>query len=285
MLGTMVPSGGGSSTGPGQEVVRLGRIFDEDAGTYDEVRPTYPSELFDELVRRASLGSGSRVLEIGAGTGQATLELAKRGFEIVALEPGPNLARIATERLRAFPAARVEIQTFEEWDPPTEPFDAVVAATSFHWLDPSSRLSRCAAVLRAGGHLGIISTHHVAGGTTAFFHEVQRCYERYMPGTEPGLRLPSEDALPADPEELLHADAFGRIARLSFAREATYSSDEYTRLLMTYSGHRALHEDARKDLLECIRRLIDGRYAGRITKRYLFRLTLAERARREPTPQ
>jgi hypothetical protein len=50
----MVPIGGGASTGPEHEVVRLGRIFDEDAATYDDVRPTYPTELFDELAQRGS---------------------------------------------------------------------------------------------------------------------------------------------------------------------------------------------------------------------------------------
>jgi hypothetical protein len=127
--------------------------------------------------------------------------------------------------------------------------------------------------------LAIISTHHVAGGTVDFFDDVQRCYERHMPGTERGLRLPSEDELPGD-EELENADLFTRVHRSSYGVDETYSTEAYRRLLTTYSGHRALAEDALNGLLACIGRLIDVRYAGRITKRYLFRLTVGERRRR-----
>jgi SAM-dependent methyltransferase len=258
----------------------LGRIFDEDAATYDEMRPSYPPVLFDDLVALSSLGSGARVLEIGPGTGQATEELARRGFDILALEPGADLARIANEKLRRFPRVRVEITTFEEWAPPPEPFDAVVAATSFHWLDPRERLRKSADVLRDGGLLAIVSTHHVAGGTADFFHDVQGCYERHMPGTDPGLRLPPADRLAPDTEELERADAFGRVRQRSYVHDVTYPTASYLRLLTTYSGHRALTDAARRALLDCIGRLIDERYAGQITKRYLFRLTTAVHERR-----
>lgn len=46
--------------------MELRRIFDEDAARYDRARPGYPAELFSRIPR------GSRVLEIGCGTGQAT---------------------------------------------------------------------------------------------------------------------------------------------------------------------------------------------------------------------
>ena len=48
-------------------------------------------------------------------------------------------------------------------------------------------------------------------------------------------------------------------------------------MLMTYSGHRALERDAREDLLDCISGLIDSRFGGMVTKRYLFELAMASR--------
>jgi SAM-dependent methyltransferase len=274
-----------SSRGRSRTRRALGWIFDEDAATYDAMRPTYPSALFDDLFRLASIRPESRVLEIGAGTGQATVDLARRGSHIVALEPGPLLARIAAEKLRPFPRARIEVSTFEAWRPPDAPFDAIVAATSFHWLDPASRLTKCAEILREGGVLAIISTHHVAGGTAEFFRDVQACYERHMPGTEPGLRLPSETAIPVEDEGLEHAPAFFGVRHLDHPREETYSSEAYRRLLMTYSGHRALDQEQRSGLLDCIGRLVDDRFGGRITKRYLFRLTIARRTERSAVDQ
>jgi SAM-dependent methyltransferase len=122
--------------------------------------------------------------------------LAKRGFEIVAIELGAGLAEVARRNLAAFPAVEVVHAAFEEWPLPPAPFDAVVAATAFHWLDPEVRLDKIAAALRPGGALALIATHHVAGGDRAFFAEVQRCYETWMPGTPRGLALPDAADVP-----------------------------------------------------------------------------------------
>jgi SAM-dependent methyltransferase len=73
--------------------------FDEAAGLYDRARPGYPAALFDDLVELTGIGPGSRVLEIGSGTGQATGPLAERGCRVVAVELGPRLAAVARRNL------------------------------------------------------------------------------------------------------------------------------------------------------------------------------------------
>src|SRR5260370_38301699 len=72
-------------------------LFDQVAEYYDEARPKYPARLFDDLLTAAAVGAQPRVLEIGPGTGQATLPLLERGCSLVAVELGPRLAT----RLRA----------------------------------------------------------------------------------------------------------------------------------------------------------------------------------------
>ncbi|MBM7488941.1 tRNA G46 methylase TrmB [Micromonospora luteifusca] len=59
-----------------REVLRT--TFGQDAELYDQCRPTYPPQLFTDLATLAGLGRHARVLEIGCGTGQATLPLAGR---------------------------------------------------------------------------------------------------------------------------------------------------------------------------------------------------------------
>jgi tRNA G46 methylase TrmB len=54
--------------------------FEEVPELHDRARPTYPGPLFDDLASLGALGDGARVLEIGCGTGKATLALAGRGF-------------------------------------------------------------------------------------------------------------------------------------------------------------------------------------------------------------
>lgn len=253
-------------------------MFDEDAELYDRARPGYPARLYDDLARLAGVRSGSRVLEVGPGTGQATVPLARRGCRITAVEAGPHMAAVARRNL-AGTAAEVVTADFESWPLPGEPFDAVVSATAFHWIDPAVRTAKAADALRAGGALAVVRTQHVRGGTEAFFAEVQRCYERFDPDTQPGLRPPDADAVDGSDhaEEVAGSGRFGPTVFRRYERDLTYTSADYLRLLRTYSNHRALPEDARNGLLQCVEGLIDGRYGGRVTKRYLTELAVSHR--------
>ena len=71
---------------------RLKRTFDYDAELYDRARPSYPDEIFDDLVALCGLEPGAPILEIGCGTGKATLSLAERRVRVVCIELGENLA-------------------------------------------------------------------------------------------------------------------------------------------------------------------------------------------------
>ena len=94
----------------------LGRTFDSAADIYDAARPSYPEQLFDDLVKLAGLEAGSRLLEIGCATGKATKPLLQRGFSVVCVSSVHNLLpslaaalphpkRSQTRRRRSRPAA------------------------------------------------------------------------------------------------------------------------------------------------------------------------------------
>lgn len=251
--------------------------FDEAAELYDRARPRYPEALVDDLARAAGLGPGSRVLEIAPGTGQLTVPLAELGCRITAVELGPSLAEVARRNLRAFPLAEVTVADFERWPLPAEPFDLVVCATAFHWLDPAVTLPRAARALRPGGLLAIVTTHHVKGGTVDFFERVQRCYEQWDPATPPDLQQVDEADTATDTGELDRSEHFTDVTVRRHARDIAYTVDEYIDVLLTYSGHRALDAPSRQGLLACIRDLVETRYGGRLTKRYLHELITATR--------
>ncbi|GIE78563.1 methyltransferase type 11 [Actinoplanes philippinensis] len=257
----------------------LRTTFGEDAELYDRCRPRYPPQLFADLAELAGLGPHARVLEIGCGTGQATLPLAQRGCTVVAMDLSPDMAAIARRNLAPFPNVTVVASAFEDWQPSTGPFDAVLSATAFHWLDPDVRMIKAADLLRPAGVLGIVSTHHIAGGTNAFFADAQRCYERFDPATPPGMRLTSHDETADEAAEFERSARFGPVEFRRYDWQQTYTADEYLDLLMTYSGHRAMKPQARRDLFACIAHLIDNVHGGRITKQYRTRLALAVRTR------
>jgi SAM-dependent methyltransferase len=193
---------------------------------------------------------------------------------------GPELAAIARRNLAPYRRAHVVVADFEQWPLPAAAFDAVVVATAFHWLDPLVRVTKTADALRAGGTLALIDTDHVAGGTESFFVEVQTCHERWDPKTEPGLQLPRAADVDPRVDEFEAGRRFGPVEVRRYETDIAYSTSEYRELLLTYSGHLAMPASARVGLLDCIAALIDTRYGGRIVKRYLTSLRLANRVPR-----
>ncbi|MFE7573300.1 class I SAM-dependent methyltransferase [Streptomyces sp. NPDC057521] len=257
----------------------LRRTFDEDAELYDRARPGYPVALYDDLAELAGARRGSRVLEVGCGTGQATVPLARRGCRITAVEAGPSMAAVARRNLAG--AADVEVVTaaFESWPLPAEPYDTVLVVTAFHWIDPAVRVPKAADALRTDGALAVVRTQHVQGGTEEFFLEVQRCYEQFDPATKPGTRPPTtaEVGNADHAEEVARSGRFGPTVFRRYEHDVTYTTPQYLDVLRTYSGHRALPEPARRGLLDSIAELIDGQYGGRVTKRYLIELGVSRR--------
>ena len=118
-----------------------------DAADYAAARPGYPDEVLEAAVALAGLAPGARVLELGCGTGFATSWLAERGFEVLAVDRSAEMAAYAREALAGHPTVEVRVGDFESLAPEGGR-DAVVAATSYHWLDPVDRAARCAAHLR-----------------------------------------------------------------------------------------------------------------------------------------
>lgn len=125
------------------------------AASYGSARPAYPVVLFETLVEHGVIGPGRRVLEIGAGSGEATVELVQRGCEVVAVKPGPHLAA----RLRQVcPETQVVVSRIEDADLPARGFASIVAATSMHWVDLPEVLPRFAESLVPGGLLAVWRT-------------------------------------------------------------------------------------------------------------------------------
>jgi SAM-dependent methyltransferase len=247
-------------------------VFDEVAELYGAARPDYPEPLLEEVVRFAGLAAGARLLELGAGTGQATLGLARRGYRVVALEPGENLARIARERLAAFPGAEVVVSTFEAWPLPAERFDLVLAAQSFHWLDPEVRVRKAAQALRAGGALAILG-YRALPGAGALHDAIQRAYATHAASMAPG----HGGTPPGQEEELAGSGLFATVRASEHSFEHAYGPEEYAALMETQSPHRLLPPEALARLLAELRAAIRA-HGGALRVGYVARLVLGRLA-------
>lgn len=249
--------------------------FDVDAELYAASRPTYPDDLFDTVSSYADLGPGARVLEVAPGTGQATRDLGLRGWGVTAVELGAQMAAVARRHVADLPGVSVEVSAFEDWPLPPEPFDALLCATAWHWLDPATRLAKAARALRPGGTLAVVWTHYVAGGTTAFFDDVQQAYAELDLGGAWTARRPREEDLLPSTGEVEASPLFVDVVDHRFAAEVVYDRQSFIQLARTYSEVIALPPTRREPLLEHLGELIDNQYGGRISARYVFELVMS----------
>jgi ubiquinone/menaquinone biosynthesis C-methylase UbiE len=143
---------------PVERSAREGRrvLFDGVAGRYDTSRQGYPDELVDDVIANAAAGPGAAVLEIGCGTGQLTRQLAGRGFELTAIDIGASMVQAARGNVTDA-AVRFQVSSFEDFAG-GGPFDLIVSATAFHWVDPSVGLPKAARLLRPGGWLALLTS-------------------------------------------------------------------------------------------------------------------------------
>ncbi|MGH3343126.1 MAG: class I SAM-dependent methyltransferase [Carbonactinosporaceae bacterium] len=119
------------------------------ADAYDLGRPDYPVGAIDFVLGEA----GRRAIDLGAGTGKLTSQLAGRGFDVVAVEPLHEMLR---QLRQAVPGAVAVCGTAEAMPVRDSWADAVTVAQAFHWFDPSAVLPEIARVLRPGGVLGVL---------------------------------------------------------------------------------------------------------------------------------
>lgn len=251
--------------------------FNSAAAAYHATRPRYPEALFDALAREAGLRAGSRLLEIGPGTGQATEPLARRGYSIIAIELGDDLAAIARAALAQYPNVQIRTGAFEDAELPPQSFDLVYAATSLHWVTQEHRFSKPYMLLKKDGCLAIISTHHISDDEDdAFFFASQPIYRKYRPGGkhDDSFRLPKLSDVQA---ERMDGSLFAHVFFGIFPITIRYSSRDYAMLLSTYSPVLAMDPALRARFLGEIESLIERDFGGSIQKRFGMSLTIGKK--------
>ena len=255
-------------------------IHNQVAQRYDRARPGYPAPLFDDIVNYANLTEDARVLEIGCGTGQATIPMARRGYTIDCVEPGAQMASIAREKLASFPNTSVTCASFEAFSCPAASYDLLLSATAFHWTDPRIRFQKAHELLTAGGALALFWHRPVqTGKSRGFFDAVQQIYQSVaLDLISDYIAPPHPDAVATEYEFLIPRS--GYFDDLEIRRHyvaTTYSARAYIDLLGTFSDHQTLDESKRQRLFSGVESLINDAFAGTIIRETVALLYLARR--------
>jgi SAM-dependent methyltransferase len=248
--------------------------FDGVAELYDRIRPAYPAALFDDLF--GCLPEQPHIVEVGPGTGQATRSLLAHGARVTAVERGPKLAEQLRRNFAHRSELRIVVAGFEEAPLAAHSFDAVVAATSFHWIDRAVQLAKPSTLLRPGGYLAVIDTVQVASEADhGFFERTDPVYARHGRGGESRPLVTPDAAESAILADLASSSLFDEPRLSRYRWDQTYSTASYCDLLRTYSDMQAMTEGGREALIADIAALIDRYFSGHVTRPLVITLTLA----------
>ncbi|AGL17432.1 class I SAM-dependent methyltransferase [Actinoplanes sp. N902-109] len=119
------------------------------AASYERGRPPYPQEALDWLLPTGT----PRVLDLGAGTGKLTRQIAARGLDVTAVDPSAGMLDQLARVLPGVPAHR---GSAEHIPLPDHSVDTVLCAQAWHWVDPARAVPEVARVLAPAGTLGLV---------------------------------------------------------------------------------------------------------------------------------
>lgn len=217
------------------------------------------------------------MLEVGCGTGQITLSFAEHGHSMLCLEPGKNLAKLASRNCRQYPNVVIKTVSFEDWNPESELFDLLISAQAFHWIPPEVGYPKAAEVLRDTGSIALFWNVY-PDPDTEFFRLLQDVYQEHAPQLAERFarRDPYEVRIKNREDEINATGLFEKVIVKRYPCSMPYTGDRYIKLLETFSDHRMLDDTARHNLFEAVADLIE-RFGGTITRPHIVVLYFAKK--------
>jgi SAM-dependent methyltransferase len=236
----------------------MAESFGVDAARYDRTRPNYPDALVHRIV---AASPGLDVLDVGCGTGIAARQFQAAGCTVLGVEPDARMAAFARRT-----GVETEESTFETWDPVGRRFDAVVAGTAWHWVDPVAGAAKAAQVLRPGGRLAVFG--HAFQLPPDMVEAFAVVYQRVAPDSRFDLR-PLRQALDAYQgmyarfaDGIGEVGGFGDLEQWRFDWEQTYTRDEWLDQMPTHGSLTRLPPDGLAQVLEGVGAAIDAMGGG-----------------------
>jgi SAM-dependent methyltransferase len=248
------------------------------AEAYNKARPRYPQDLIRQVVDIAGLSSGSKILEVGCGPATATVSFASLDFSMVCLEPNPDFYQLAQENCKNYPNVKIQNTSFEEWTPEATKFDAVLAASSFHWVSPEIGYPKAANALRENGCL-ILLWNKELQPSYEVYQRLSEVYQLHAPSLNRYEDRETQEKILKELGEMsTDSGQFKDLVSGYIDSEVTYTVDEYLTLLNTYSPYLELEEKRKKDLFSGLRDVIENEFAGSLRLWHISAFDVAKKS-------
>jgi len=242
-------------------------LFAAPAEVYDRARPPYPAGLWARLGELGLLRPGTRVVELGPGTGLATGPMVEAGATVTAVELG---AALAARLRRRWPQVVVHVGAAESVPLPAAAFDLAVAASVVHWLDLPVVLPKLHRALVPDGHLAVWRTAFgdPAAAVTPFRQRVAAITARRADAPpRPG---PGELDTEAWVHELSGGGHFVAVHVEEFRWTIELRSDQVRDLFTTFSNWTPAEVEEAAEAAQAL--------GGRVTEHYVTPLIVLRRA-------
>jgi SAM-dependent methyltransferase len=217
------------------------------------------------------------VLEVGAGTGQATRDLLKYGATVHAIEIGPATARKLRQVL---PNNELTITVGDFEDVPTEhhTYDCVFSASAYHWISPAKQLDRPVGLLKPQGIFAVVDLIQVdSPNDRGFFAAAQPIFEQHGQG-HVGPPAPKREE--ADPPIRIALESDRRFERVALRRydwDQTYTAAQYRDLMLSDSRRQMMDPQLRERLLDDMESFIKDAFGDCIVRPLVATMTTAVR--------
>jgi hypothetical protein len=196
---------------------------------------------------------------------------------MVCLEPGSNLAKLATRNLSAFPKVIIREERFEDWQLDPGGFDLILAATSLHHVAMEFRYAKSAQALKTGGFIAVLG-NHPGQDDPDFRTELDRIYARRW-GAETGrvfAKRTLEKRIGTTRKQIEDSGQFGPVSIRQHPWTVEYDAPRYMALLESYSDRLnhppEVQEGLKKDIANAI-----ARRGGTVHRGFVAVLALAQR--------
>lgn len=249
------------------------------ADAYDRTRPRYPQKLVNRAVEIAKLFANARILEIGCGTGIATTAFADLGFSMVCIEPNSEAYQIACRNCARYGTVKIINTTFEEWELEKSQFDAVLAATSFHWVSPKVVYTKAAEALKSDGFLILLWNTPPQPSYEIYQELLDSVYHTYAPDLKGYEAIANHKKNIGNlGKRVIDSGKFQNLFSEELICEVTYDIDDYLALLSTLSPYIAMESDSRNTLFENLSKTLKDKHGNILNLSYLSLLQIAQKA-------
>ncbi|BAY10318.1 class I SAM-dependent methyltransferase [Calothrix sp. NIES-2098] len=247
------------------------------AEAYNKVRPRYPQDLINQVVEIAQLSSNSKILEVGCGPATATTAFAKLGCSMICLEPNPDFFQLAQQNCQHYSHVQIQNTSFEEWVLDALEFDAVLAASSFHWISPELGYPKAGNALKDGGYL-ILLWNKELQPSYQVYQRLAEIYQLYAPSLNKYEdRATQEEILRGLGSFAIDSGKFKNLRYGQIISEVSYTVDEYLMLLNTYSAYLKLVPEIKDALFAALKQCIEDEFQGILQLSYISAFHIAQK--------